>query len=157
MNRMLTIMWSAMAVLLMFMISITDSHAMSFKHVQDIYFKIAKANGMQVVPRLILKKDPSVNAEAFGYQISVNTGMLNNVRNDSEMAMVLGHELAHGRLGHASSTPANEYAADNLGAKYMKNAGYSVCTGAYLLKRFGSKGSSTHPAGTDRFRKLGCS
>lgn len=134
-----------------------NTFAMSMSHAKDIYIRIAKANGLRVVPELVVINDNSVNAEAQGSRIGIYVGMLKNVRNDSEMALVLGHELAHGRLGHSGSTPSNEFAADKLGAKYAHSAGYNVCVGAQLLKRFGSVASKTHPAGTERFKRLGCS
>ncbi len=133
-----------------------NSYAMSFSQVSAIYAQVAKANGLIVAPHLVLSPDQSINANAAGFRITVNQGLLNAVRDKDEMAMVLGHELAHYELGHKQSTIPNEYAADHQGAIYMHKAGYSICIGAQLLRRFGSKDSVTHPAGTKRFHRLGC-
>ncbi len=136
---------------------VNNSFAMSFSHAKAIYNKVLAANHLTYKPTLILKKDGDVNAENDGVIIQINTGMLADVRDDDEMALVLGHELAHGILHHRASTIPNEYAADALGAQYMHNAGYSICTGAKVLKRFGNTTSDDHPAGTDRYARLGCS
>lgn len=143
-------------VLLVSMVISVQSYAMSFDHAKEIYIRIAKANGMFIIPKLVVKNSRNINAEARGSTIVVYTGMLANVRNDAEMALVLGHELAHGRLGHSHSNIPNEYAADKLGAQYSGRAGYNVCLGAKFLKRMGDKDSNTHPASIKRVARLGC-
>jgi predicted Zn-dependent protease len=47
-----------------------------------------------------LVSDYGINAFADGEEISVTTGMLRFVNNDDELALVIGHELAHNVLGH---------------------------------------------------------
>jgi peptidase M48-like protein len=42
-----------------------------------------------------------VNAYADGKQIVVTTGMLNFIENEAELAIVLGHEIAHNALQHS--------------------------------------------------------
>jgi predicted Zn-dependent protease len=142
-------------IYLVLLVVSVNSYAMSGAHAMQIYLKLLRDNDLDGVPLLIVK-NRDVNAANTGYSIQVYTGMLNNVRNDSEMALVLGHEIAHGTLHHNGSTIPNEYAADALGAKYSTRAGYSVCVGANMLKRFGNRTSSSHPAGTDRYKRLGC-
>ncbi|MFQ5684695.1 MAG: M48 family metalloprotease [Candidatus Binatia bacterium] len=47
-----------------------------------------------------LVNDYSVNGFADGDEIGITTGMLRFVNNDSELALVIGHEMAHIVLGH---------------------------------------------------------
>ena len=108
---------------------------------------------MSISQTLVLVQDSEANASSGLTSIKVNSGMLSFVRNDDEMAMVLGHEIAHWRLGHRRSTPSNEYAADWQGASYLSKAGYTICKGAKIFNRFGG-GSKTHPPGTARYRRL---
>jgi Zn-dependent protease with chaperone function len=49
---------------------------------------------------VIVQGDPSINAGATFGQVAITSGMLNFVRSDDEMAVVLGHELAHIEEGH---------------------------------------------------------
>lgn len=56
--------------------------------------------GQPKVQFVIVRGDPSINAGATFGQIAITSGMLNFVRNDDEMAVVLGHELAHIEQGH---------------------------------------------------------
>lgn len=49
---------------------------------------------------VIVSGDSSINAGATFGQVAITSGMLNFVRSDDEMAVVLGHELAHIEQGH---------------------------------------------------------
>ena len=49
---------------------------------------------------VISNGDPSINAGATFGQVAVTSGMLDFIETDDEMAVVLGHELAHITEGH---------------------------------------------------------
>jgi predicted Zn-dependent protease len=49
---------------------------------------------------VIVNGDPSINAGATFGQVAVTSGMLDFIESDDEMAVVLGHELAHITEGH---------------------------------------------------------
>ena len=137
-------------------IVIGHAFAMSTSETEHIYTKIVKANKIVIAPILLFNNDAEVNASSSGLRITVNKGMLEFVRNQDEMALVLGHELAHYRLGHSESTPANEYAADRFGASMENRAGYNSCLGALVIYRFHTGTSSTHPNSYSRYAKLKC-
>jgi Zn-dependent protease with chaperone function len=48
-----------------------------------------------------LIKSDLVNAFADGKRIVVTTGMLNFIKNEAELAVILGHEIAHNALQHS--------------------------------------------------------
>ncbi|MBI1186782.1 MAG: M48 family metalloprotease, partial [Alphaproteobacteria bacterium] len=50
--------------------------------------------------RLILARDDRVNAAANGRAVAITTGMARYLETDAELAVVLGHELAHNTLAH---------------------------------------------------------
>jgi Zn-dependent protease with chaperone function len=56
-----------------------------------------------------------VNAFADGSQIVVTTGMMNFVRSDEELAMIVGHELSHNFLGHIDAQRTNAVLATGAG------------------------------------------
>jgi predicted Zn-dependent protease len=56
--------------------------------------------GHPKVEFVVVRGDPSINAGATFGQVAVTSGMLSFVRSDDEMAVVLGHELAHIEEGH---------------------------------------------------------
>ncbi len=124
--------------------------------VTAIYQRLVGANNLFNAPQLVIISDPAINADNINGVIGINTGLINSALDDDEIAMVLGHELAHHTAGDLSSTITDEYAADQLGGQYMVKAGYSLCVGAKIIQRFGDTASSDHPAGTDRYTRLGC-
>ncbi|HEX3484798.1 MAG TPA: M48 family metallopeptidase [Micropepsaceae bacterium] len=60
-------------------------------------------------------KSDIVNAYADGNQIFVTTGMMNFVRSDEELALVLGHELSHNFLGHLQAQRTNRIIGTGAG------------------------------------------
>lgn len=118
-----------------------------------IYKKITSANGFVVYPDLKFSNSNQINARTDMFYITINRGML-NATNIDELALVIGHELAHSKLWHLKSTHQNEYAADRLGWFFASKAGYNVCRGKNLFKKFPQRGSTTHPHPKDRYNRL---
>ena len=123
---------------------------------RQIYSKVAMANGHYFFPLYKTVKTKQVNAYSYTYKIVFTTGMYNFVKNEDELAAVVGHELAHRDLHHDGSTPDHEYAADKLGMELMEKAGFNRCIGAKLYKRLNSPGSNTHPSSINRYNKVKC-
>ena len=116
--------------------------------------------------RIRLKESGKINAYAKFSEIQFTSGMVHFVENDDELAVIMGHELAHitskhlpenismaalcGALGgltgpfaplttqalYAPYSRGNEREADYLGLIYAHNAGYDVEKGVALWKRF---------------------
>jgi hypothetical protein len=57
-----------------------------------------------------------INAFADGHKISVTTGMMDFVTTDSELALVIGHEIAHNILQHSESIRLDTLLDDVLSA-----------------------------------------
>jgi Zn-dependent protease with chaperone function len=80
-------------------------------------------------------------AESGAAFLAITTGMLRFARSDDELAVVLGHELAHlvtGGLG----TRGGEADADYLGCYFAARAGFDVAVAPVLWRRM----SLAHPA-----------
>jgi hypothetical protein len=116
--------------------------------------------------RISLKETGRINAYAKFSGIQFTSGMVHFVEDDDELAVIMGHELAHltakhlpknirmaalcGTLGcltgpfvrltskalYAPYSRGNEREADYLGLIYAHNAGYDVEKGVALWKRF---------------------
>ena len=116
--------------------------------------------------RIRLKQTGKINAYAKFTGIQFTYGMVHFVDNDDELAIIMGHELAHltskhlpknismaalcGTLGgltgpfaplttqalYAPYSRKNEREADYIGLIYAHNAGYDIEKGAILWKRF---------------------
>ncbi len=57
--------------------------------------------------QFVMVDDDAVNAFADGSYVYLPRGMLHFVQNDDELALVLGHELAHNAMGHIQARQQN--------------------------------------------------
>lgn len=73
---------------------------------------------------LEVRRSDRINAFADGAGVAVTTGMLRFVTADDELALVLGHELAHNTLKHRAAMVQNSVTGGLLGA-----AGALLATG----------------------------
>lgn len=137
-------------ILLFFSIT---SDAATFQQAQEIYQKLIKNNHIGG-PILVYSNSMVVNAYTNSKSIKITRGMLLFVQNRDELALILGHELAHYNLHHPGSTPKREYEADHLGGVYMSHIGGNICHGAEVIKRFHDNGSNTHPPSNLRYLQL---
>lgn len=106
--------------------------------------------------RIRLARDDQLNAFAKDGYVILTTRMLEFVRNDDELAVVIAHELAHELLGHedrlealkvpkgllrgfgknAARVKATEIEADRLGLKLSWAAGYDPAAASGFWDRF---------------------
>lgn len=107
--------------------------------------------------RVHLARSNQRNAYADGIHVFLTTGLLAKLRNDDELAFLIGHEMAHNILGHAmvmrsdavkrgigrtlgrsgSVIRGTERAADRLGGQLMLDAGFNPLAGVGILRRLG--------------------
>ena len=106
--------------------------------------------------RIRLARSAQTNAFASGRMVIVTTALLRFVENDDELAVAIGHELAHNILRHpqvlnaqkvpsgilrgfgknASRVRATEEEADRLGLKLMWAAGFDVDAAIPFWRRY---------------------
>jgi peptidase M48-like protein/PDZ domain-containing protein len=106
--------------------------------------------------RVRLARSTQLNAFADGRYVTLTTRLLGFVRNDDELAIVTGHELAHNILHHkerleaeqvpkgllgtlgknASRVRATEEEADRLGLKLAWASGYDLSLAIPFWRRF---------------------
>ncbi len=147
------------------------------KFVSDKYTEIViERNGVKQIFKIIPEARPyvkihveesgDINAYAKPGRVVFTTGMVHFVKNDDELAVVMGHELAHITSNHISKSVGigalcgiaglitgpfspltfkslyapygrnNEREADYLGLLYAQKAGYDIEKGIELWKRF---------------------
>lgn len=146
----------------------TYNYKYDYDAVNKIFHKLIVETGQtQDAPYLQIIESPQINAFTDGKRVVVYRGMLDFVKNDDELALVLGHEIAHDMLRHTyyrdfqssdleiSVAEAN---ADKLGALYILKAGYDVCTAREMWKRMrdeeGNYQGFDHPTFSYRFAEL---
>lgn len=135
--------------------------------IRAIYRQIVVATGQtqEALPLVISDQDIE-NAYNDGTKIVIYTGLINNTSSWDEVALVLGHEVAHGMLHHLKELNTDdpnkiavlEANADKMGAFYMMKAGYNVCKGREIYKHwrqeYGNALSQDHPDFSYRFDEL---
>lgn len=104
------------------------------------------------VGRIRLARSTQVNAFATGRSVVMTTAMLAFLRNDDELAVVLGHEMAHEILRHpatrteegvlaglgikASAMWRREAAADRFGLRLVAAGGYDLDAAIPFWRRY---------------------
>ncbi|HYJ81669.1 MAG TPA: M48 family metallopeptidase [Allosphingosinicella sp.] len=102
--------------------------------------------------RVRLARSTQVNAFATGRTVVMTLAMLKFLKNDDELAVVLGHELSHNIFGHpalrseegllrglgikASAAWKREEAADRFGLRLMDAAGYDLDSAIPFWRRY---------------------
>lgn len=85
-----------------------------------------------------------INAWQNGWRVSFTQAAVQRISRD-EFALLAGHEIAHFYLEHKGpSNPADELAADLLGAQLACQAGFNPAAGASLFRLLLHAGT-THP------------
>lgn len=70
-----------------------------------------------VSPRVYVVDSPSLNASAFPHgDIFIHTGMLGRLRNEAQLAMLLGHELTHATHRHMHQHRKHAYTSRGAAA-----------------------------------------
>lgn len=136
------------------------------QEINEIYRKLMIGSGQAVYPQLIIVKSNVINAYTDGSTIVIFTGLIEKMNSKDEVAVVLGHELAHVLLNHVGDdnvpTVIKEAQADKYGAFLALRAGYDVCQGRVIFKKFlklyGDDPNSDHPSNAYRYDQLnvGC-
>jgi Zn-dependent protease with chaperone function len=102
--------------------------------------------------RVRLARSNQVNAFHTGRYVVMTTGMLAFLRNDDELALVLGHEMSHSILGHPVMSEGQgvlagfgigsgtlwqrEAQADRFGLRLMAAAGYDLDAAIPFWRRY---------------------
>lgn len=120
---------------------------------------------------LRLSQSGAINAYADGRNINVTTAMMEFTQSDSELALIIGHELGHNTMGHIRKIIGNyifslggtrytrpfESEADYVGLYYMARAGYSPNNVEDFWQRLalvspkGINRAKTHPTFPERY------
>ena len=94
---------------------------------------------------LQLTVDQGINAYADGDNITVTRGMMQFAQRDTELALVLGHELAHNIMGHIQAKKQNATTGAVVGALIDILAGsQGIGTGGTFMQNGSALGASSY-------------
>lgn len=143
------------------------SEQAQYRRIHEVYKNLVAQTGQiqDRVPLYIIKNE-NKNAFTDGHKVVIYTGMIKYCKSIDEIALILGHEIAHNNLRHTTKLATNnvnilselEGNADKLGAIYMMRAGYDICKGRLIYKRmlkdYGNFTGQTHPNFSYRYDEL---
>ena len=135
------------------------------RRIHEIYRKLVVSSGeSDRIPPLIISNNEEVNAYTNGEIIVLHQGIIDITKSDDEIALIIGHEIAHNTLGHLDGeknkemTREGEAMADRVGAYYMMKAGYNLCKGREVWKAMREKNgeslNGSHPDVSYRLSQL---
>lgn len=114
--------------------------------------------------RFELYPSPKREASSDGSTVMVSSALTRYADRDEDLAVILGHEMAHNVLHHVQhptgTSHSRERAADYVGAYLAARAGYDISGAPDFWRRFGEDnwgadlGFLTHPSPTSRSRAL---
>lgn len=115
--------------------------------------------------RVLYKTERGIRAYSDARNVAVTAGLVRFVESDDELALVLGHEMAHIILEHESGSGLaaqrrEEDEADALAVRLVQCAGYDVEKGLAFFSRFrkrdwlGFLRSPTHRGTAERIRLM---
>jgi membrane-associated protease RseP (regulator of RpoE activity) len=87
-----------------------------------------------------LTTDPVPNAFTTGDKIVIHSSLLRIARSDAQLALVVGHELAHVTLGHLEKRAVNELLGQASGMNDQVLLGATVWTGGLFTRELGRAG-----------------
>lgn len=97
----------------------------TLQDVERIAASLATANDLPRYPVSVIS-NPEINARAGGGKIEVFTGFLDDAKSAHEIALVLGHEIAHNVLRHMETLPDHAMVARLL---HRTNLNQSILKG----------------------------
>jgi len=121
-----------------------------------------------------LSPTSTINAYANGKTITMTSGMMNFVKDDNELALIIGHELGHNTMGHIRKIATNlilsaggtrytrpfESESDYVGMYYMVRAGYNPDGVEDVWRRLAVTNpksvvrAKSHPTYPDRYLRI---
>jgi hypothetical protein len=97
-----------------------------------VRLRLSSGKTVTVIPQIVcefptlLVRSPEINAAADGRVLAITTGLFELTRSDDELALILGHELAHNMLGHLKETAREEKPGSLLDAFVRAAIGIAV-------------------------------
>jgi beta-barrel assembly-enhancing protease len=77
-----------------------------------VQIRLSNGQTLTALPQMVcefptlLVRSAEINAAADGRVLAITSGLFELTRSDDELALILGHELAHNILGHLKNVPA---------------------------------------------------
>ena len=127
---------------------------------QEYLARIRPDTACDIPVKVIFSND--INGHTDGTDVLITSALMQSVPDDTNLALVIAHEMAHVIAGHAEMFPTQELEldADRMALVLMARAGYDVKAAVAYWKdaahphEGGKKSESTHPTTRQRYKNF---
>lgn len=127
---------------------------------QDYDARIRPDTACDIPAKVIFSSD--INGHTDGREILMTSALMQSVPDDTNLALVIAHEMAHVIAGHAELAPSQdlELEADRMALVLMARAGYDIDAAVDYWKSAthphegGDKAESSHPTTRARYKEF---
>lgn len=116
---------------------------------EDLTVTIMPVMGCAIPVNYVANEE--INAYTTGDKIVIQSGIVDIAKTDAQLALVIGHELAHANLGHLDKRRVNQLLGTVGGA--MVDGGFAlggISTGGVFTREFGRAGALAFSVGFER-------
>jgi len=127
---------------------------------QEYLARIHPKTACDIPSKVVFSKD--INGHTDGTDILITSALMRSVPDDTNLALVIAHEMAHVIAGHTEITPSQalELEADRMALVLMARAGYDIDAAVTYWETNehphdgGSQAESSHPSTRARYENF---
>ena len=127
---------------------------------RDYLARIRPDTACDIPAKVVFSED--INGHTDGQEILITSALTKSVPDDTNLALVIAHEMGHVIAGHENQTPSQalELEADRMALVLMARAGYDIETAVTYWKNAahphegGSAKESSHPSTRERYKNF---
>ena len=122
--------------------------------------RIRPDTACDIPAKVVFSQD--INGHTDGRNVLITSALMQSVPDDTNLALVIAHEMAHVIAGHADQDPSQvlELEADRMALVLMARAGYDIDAAVTYWKNAahphegGSAAESSHPSTRERYQNF---
>lgn len=127
---------------------------------QEFIARIRPNTACDIPAKVIFSED--INGHTDGEEVLMTSALMQSVPDDTNLALVIAHEMAHVIAGHMDLAPSQalELEADRMALVLMARAGYDIDAAVAYWERAahphegGAQSESTHPSTRARYENF---
>lgn len=130
------------------------------KHGQEFLARIRPNTACDAPAKVVFSKD--INGHTDGKDVLITSALMHSVPDDTNLALVIAHEMSHMIAGHFDQPPSQalELEADRMALVLMARAGYDIETAVSFWKSAahphdgGETDQNSHPSTKARYKNF---
>jgi len=127
---------------------------------QEFLARIRPDTACDIAAKVVFSED--INGHTDGQEVLITSALMRSVPDDTNLALVIAHEMAHIIAGHVGKMPTQdmELEADRMALVLMARAGYDIDAAVHYWETAdhphegGSAAKSSHPSTRARYENF---